>query len=119
MPRPSPRFRRNAGRGEPVVPGTPLAAEPSSPVIFEAGPFVLRYYGLFVVLGIAVGTWITGLELARRGYDGALALDSLFFVVPLGLAGARIYHVATDYDQYSDRLAKVFFFWFGAGGSAR
>jgi phosphatidylglycerol---prolipoprotein diacylglyceryl transferase len=89
---------------------------PSSPVIFEAGPFVLRYYGLFVVLGIAVGTWITGLELARRGYDGALALDSLFFVVPLGLAGARIYHVATDYDQYNDRLAKVFFFWFGGWG---
>ena len=76
---------------------------PPSPVIFEAGPFVLRYYGLFVVLGIVIGTWITGRELARRGYDGALALDSLFFVVPLGLVGARLYHVATEYDQYSDR----------------
>jgi phosphatidylglycerol---prolipoprotein diacylglyceryl transferase len=89
---------------------------PPSPVIFEAGPFVLRYYGLFVVLSIVIGTWITGRELARRGYDGALALESLFFVVPLGLAGARLYHVATDYDQYTDRLAKVFFFWYGGWG---
>ncbi len=40
---------------------------PPSPVIFEAGPLVLRYYGLFVVLGIVIGTWLTGRELARRG----------------------------------------------------
>ena len=89
---------------------------PPSPVIFEAGPFVLRYYGLFVMLGIVIGTWLTGRELPRRGYDGALALDSLFFIVPLGLAGARLYHVATDYDQYTDRFAKVFFFWYGGWG---
>ena len=89
---------------------------PPSPVIFEAGPFVLRYYGLLVVLGIVIGTWITGRELARRGYDGALALESLFFVIPFGLAGARLYHVATEYDQYSDRSAKIFFFWFGGWG---
>ena len=72
----------------------------------------MRYYGLFVVLGIVIGTWIMGRELAHQGYDGVLALDSLFFVVPLGLAGACLYHVATEYDLYSDWLAKVFF-WFG------
>jgi prolipoprotein diacylglyceryl transferase len=29
-----------------------------------------------------------------------MALDALFFVVPLGFIGARIYHVITDYDLY-------------------
>jgi predicted MFS family arabinose efflux permease len=29
---------------------------------------------VFIALGIAVGTWLTGKELARRGYDRALAL---------------------------------------------
>jgi phosphatidylglycerol---prolipoprotein diacylglyceryl transferase len=75
---------------------------PPSPVVFEAGPFAMRYYGLFIALGIIVATWITARELARRGYDGALALDSLFFVVPLGFVGARLYHVITDYDLYAD-----------------
>jgi phosphatidylglycerol---prolipoprotein diacylglyceryl transferase len=73
---------------------------PPSPIIFEAGPFALRYYGLFIALGIALATWVTARELARKGYDGVLALDSLFFVVPLGFIGARIYHVATDYELY-------------------
>ncbi|MDQ3301907.1 MAG: prolipoprotein diacylglyceryl transferase [Actinomycetota bacterium] len=69
----------------------------------------LRYYGIFIALGIAVGAWITGRELARKGYDRELALDSLFFVVPLGLVGARIYHVVTDYDLYqNDPFPAVF-----------
>jgi phosphatidylglycerol:prolipoprotein diacylglycerol transferase len=75
---------------------------PPSPVMFEIGPFALRYYGLCIALGIAVGTWLTGRELARKGYDGTLALDSLFFVIPLGFVGARVYHVLTDYHLYAD-----------------
>jgi prolipoprotein diacylglyceryl transferase len=74
---------------------------PPSPVIYEAGPFTLRYYGLFIALGIAVGTWLTSRELARRGFDGTLALESLFFVVPLGLVGARASYVARNYNLYA------------------
>ena len=74
---------------------------PPSPIIFEVGPIALSYHGLLIAVGIAVGTWLTGRELARRGYDGALALGSLFFVVPLGVVGARLYHVVTEYHRYT------------------
>src|ERR671916_2575540 len=90
---------------------------PPSPVIFEAGPFALRWYGLFIALGFIAGTWLTGRELARKGYDPALALDSLFLVVPLGFVGARIYHVITDYDLYADDpIPGVFAVWNGGLG---
>ena len=90
---------------------------PSSPIIFEAGPFAMRYYGLCIALGIAAGTWLTSRELARKGYDPALALDALFFTVPLGFIGARAYHVATDYDQYTgDPFPGVFAVWNGGLG---
>jgi phosphatidylglycerol---prolipoprotein diacylglyceryl transferase len=90
---------------------------PSSPIIFEAGPFALRYYGLCIALGIAAGTWLTSRELARKGYDPALALDALFFTVPLGFIGARAYHVATDYDLYAgDPIPGVFAVWNGGLG---
>jgi phosphatidylglycerol---prolipoprotein diacylglyceryl transferase len=90
---------------------------PPSPVIFEAGPFALRYYGLCIALGIAAATWLTGRELARRGYDSTLALDSLFFVVPLGFIGARIYHVITDYSLYADDpIPDIFAVWNGGLG---
>jgi phosphatidylglycerol:prolipoprotein diacylglycerol transferase len=74
---------------------------PPSPFIFEVGPIALSYHGLLIALGIAAGTWLTGRELARRGYDSALALGALFFVVPLGVVGARLYHVVTEYHRYT------------------
>jgi phosphatidylglycerol---prolipoprotein diacylglyceryl transferase len=90
---------------------------PPSPVIFEAGPFALRYYGLFIALGIAAAAWLTGRELARKGYDSTLALDSLFFVVPLGFIGARVYHVVTDYSLYADDpIPDIFEVWNGGLG---
>lgn len=70
--------------------------------MFEAGPFALRYYGLCIALGIVVATWLTGRELARKGLDRELALDSLFFIIPPGFIGARAYHVITDYHLYAD-----------------
>jgi phosphatidylglycerol---prolipoprotein diacylglyceryl transferase len=90
---------------------------PPSPVMFEVGPFALRYYGLCIALGIIVATWLTGRELERKGYDGTLALDSLFFIVPLGFVGARAYHVITDYGLYSeDPFPGVFAVWNGGLG---
>jgi phosphatidylglycerol---prolipoprotein diacylglyceryl transferase len=89
-----------------VSPTIVLASLPSPPhpVAFEVGPFALSYYGLFVALGIVAATWLTGRELARRGYDGgySLALEALFFVVPLGLIGARFSYVVANYDLYAN-----------------
>ena len=90
---------------------------PPSPIIFEVGPFALRYYGLCIALGIAAATWLTSRELARKGEDPALALDALFFVVPLGFIGARVYHVLTDYGLYADDpFPGVFEVWNGGLG---
>jgi phosphatidylglycerol:prolipoprotein diacylglycerol transferase len=90
---------------------------PPSPVIFEVGPIALSYHGLLIALGIAVGTWLTARELARRGYDGALALGSLFFVVPLGVVGGRLYHVLTEYHRYTrNPFPKVLEGWEGGLG---
>ena len=90
---------------------------PPSPVIFEVGPIALSYHGLLIALGIAVGTWLTARELARRGYDGALALGSLFLVVPLGFVGARLYHVLTEYHRYTrNPFPKVLEGWEGGLG---
>ena len=90
---------------------------PSSPVLFEVGPFALRYYGLCIALGIALATWITACELKRKGYDSALALDALFIVVPLGFIGARLYHVITDYELYRrDPIPGIFEVWNGGLG---
>lgn len=85
----------------------------------------LHYHGLFITLGIVVGTWVTWRQLAAHGQDGAIVLDALFFVIPLGVVGARLCHVVTEYDRYAGRLPSTLQVWDGglaiygavAGGS--
>ena len=90
---------------------------PPSPVAFEVGSFALSYYGLFIALGIVVGAWLTGRELTRRGYDGALALEALLFVVPLGVVGARLDYVATEYEsQFAAHHTSIVQVWNGGLG---
>jgi phosphatidylglycerol---prolipoprotein diacylglyceryl transferase len=90
---------------------------PPSPVAFEVGSFALSYYGLLIALGIAVGAWLTGRELTRRGYDGALALEALLFVVPLGVLGARLDYVATEYEsQFAAHHTSIVQIWNGGLG---
>jgi phosphatidylglycerol:prolipoprotein diacylglycerol transferase len=88
---------------------------PPSPVVFEAGPLALSYYGFFIALGVVVATWLTGRELTRKGYDGyVLALEALCFVIPLGLIGARLYYVVANYAQYaSNPFPAVLEVWVG------
>jgi phosphatidylglycerol---prolipoprotein diacylglyceryl transferase len=86
---------------------------PPSPVAFEVGPLALSYYGLFIVLGIAVATWLTGRELKRRGHDPALALEALLFVVPAGVVGARIYYVVANLDTYAEPFRAGLEIWIG------
>ncbi len=106
-----------------MVVAAPLAAplaflpSPPSPVALEVGSFALSYYGLFIALGIAVGTWLTGRELERRGHDAALALEALLFVVPLGVIGARLNYVATEYDaQFAAHPTSIVQVWNGGLG---
>jgi phosphatidylglycerol---prolipoprotein diacylglyceryl transferase len=89
---------------------------PPHPVLFKAGPLALSYYGLFIALGIVVAAWLTGQELARKGYDGgySLAIESIFFIVPLGLLGARFSYVVANYDLYaSNPIPAVLEVWGG------
>ena len=73
--------------------------------LWMIGPFPLRAYALFILVGIVVACWITEWRLRQRGAPKWLVLDVAIWAVPFGLVGGRLYHVITSPDKY-----------FGAGG---
>ncbi len=64
------------------------------------GPLPVRAYGLLMALAIFVGGWITLVRYKRRGGDPEVALDAMLWAVPMGLLGARFYHVVTHPADY-------------------
>ena len=70
------------------------------PIIFtiDLGNFQLafRWYGLLVVIGILVGTWIAEREVSRRGGNPDWIWDGLLWILPAAIIGARVWYVLND-----------------------
>jgi len=86
-----------------------LAFLPASPgpIIVEAGPFALRWYGLLIAVGIGLAIWIGRREFRRRGWDPEGVYTVAIWCVPAGIIGARLYHVVTDWHRFSDDLGGI------------
>jgi prolipoprotein diacylglyceryl transferase len=72
---------------------------PSSGVL-HLGPVSLRAYALFIIAGIVVAVVVGERRMRARGGPEGFVTDVATWAVPLGLVGARIYHVATNPELY-------------------
>lgn len=93
------------------IPSPPLAW-----ASFQLGPLTIHTYALCILAGIIAAVLITSSRLHRRGAPRGVVIDILIWAVPLGLVGARLYHVFThngDYFYPGANLWNVFAIWDG------
>lgn len=64
------------------------------------GTIRIHAYALCILLGIILATIITSRRLTKRGAEPGVVLDIALWAVPLGIIGARIYHVLTHPNDY-------------------
>ncbi|GIU85436.1 MAG: hypothetical protein KatS3mg008_2211 [Acidimicrobiales bacterium] len=94
-----------------------LASIPSPPAnAIEIGPLRITAYGVAIATGVVVAVEMGRRRWEARGGDpddvGRLAM----WVVPAGLVGARLYHVATDWYRYEGRWLDALKIWQGGLG---
>ncbi|MCV7195421.1 prolipoprotein diacylglyceryl transferase [Mycobacterium angelicum] len=84
-----------------------LAYFPSPPRgVWHLGPLPLRAYAFFIITGIIVALLIGDRRFVARGGERGVIYDIALWLVPFGLIGGRLYHLATDWPTY-----------FGPGGA--
>ncbi len=64
------------------------------------GVLYFRYYGMLIMFGAVLAAWLTQRMLRKMGKDPEMVWDGFFWVIILGIIGARIYHVLTP-SKYS------------------
>jgi prolipoprotein diacylglyceryl transferase len=83
---------------------------------FDLGPFRIHAYAICILIGIFLATAVTSRRLTKRGGEPGVVLDIILWAVPLGIVGARIFHVLTHPDDYfgaGKNLWEVFAVWNG------
>ena len=86
---------------------------------FDLGPLRVHAYALCILVGIVVATLITNRRLVARGAEKWIVLDVILFAIPIGIIGARAYHVLThpgDYFYSGADLWRTLYIW--EGGNA-
>ncbi len=67
---------------------------------WQIGFFELRAYALCIIAGVLVAVWLGNRRWVARGGQPGTVADVAVWAVPFGLVGARLYHVATDWQLY-------------------
>jgi prolipoprotein diacylglyceryl transferase len=88
---------------------------PSSGTI-DLGPLTIHMYGLTLLVAIAVCIYVTGRRWVARGGDWDLIFRCAVWGVAAGIVGARLYHLATSWDEVPDEWWGPFAIWRGGLG---
>jgi prolipoprotein diacylglyceryl transferase len=88
---------------------------PSSGTV-DLGPLTVHMYGLSLLAAILVCIWITGTRFVNRGGDWDLIFRCAVWGVGAGIVGARIYHLATSWNEVPGQWWGPFAIWKGGLG---
>jgi prolipoprotein diacylglyceryl transferase len=68
--------------------------------VWHLGPVPLRAYALCIIVGALLAIWIGERRFVAKGGRAGFIGDLAMWAIPLGIVGARIYHVVTDAQLY-------------------
>lgn len=95
-----------------------IASLPSPPSgTLHLGPLALNAYGLMIALGVIAAIWLTGRRFEEKGIGTREDVNAIaLWAVLAGVVGARLYHVATDWQRFENDLGDIPKIWEGGLG---
>jgi phosphatidylglycerol:prolipoprotein diacylglycerol transferase len=101
---------------------------PINPILFKLGPFEVRWYGVLIMLGVALGAAFAARLASKRGQNPEHIWNALIIAVVMGILGARLYHVFSTpagcppdatfpcgWPYYKDHFFEAFAVWKSGG----
>ena len=82
--------------------------------VLDIGPLSIHVYGILLAIGVVVAATHRRATVGRGGVTtGTSSTTSSCRIVIGGVVGARLYHVATDYEKFEGDWLRVFEIWKG------
>ncbi|MDP4179142.1 MAG: prolipoprotein diacylglyceryl transferase, partial [Bacillota bacterium] len=77
------------------------------PIAFYIFGISIRWYGIFIALGVISATILAYYTCKFRNLNFDLLLDVVLISLPIGIIGARLYYVIFQFDYYKDNLIDI------------
>ena len=101
--------------GTGLVQGLNAITAAIDPIALRLGPLTIHWYGVIIGFGVFVATWWSSKEADKKGLPKDFMVDLLFWLLPLGILGARVYYIVFSWDYYGSRPHEWLAIWQGGG----
>ena len=90
-----------------------LGLELNPPRGIDIGNFSIRFYGLFIALGLILAVVYALKRRKQFGFTEDSIMDGVLCIVPFSIICARIYYCAFSWANYKDNLISILYIWEG------
>lgn len=84
-----------------------------NPVMVQIGPLEIKWYSVFLFVGVFLGIWLLIRESRKFRYPRDYIFNMAFWTILLGFLGARIYYVLFNWNLYASNPISIFKIWEG------
>lgn len=82
-------------------------------ILLDLGFIKIYWYSFLILLAALIGGFLALKEAKKRGLSENFMINYIFYLIPLGIIGARLYYVIFNFNMYQDNLIGIFKIWEG------
>lgn len=83
------------------------------PIAFKLGGLEVAWYGIIIVAAMILAIYLTINEGEKRGISEDFIVDMAFWLLPIGILGARLYYVLFELEYYLNNPGQIIAIWEG------
>ncbi len=77
------------------------------------GPIDIYWYSVLIVVSIIIGMYFSLKQADKNGLGREFLYDLIFYLIPVGIVGARLYYVIFNFSLFKDNILDIFKIWEG------
>ena len=82
-------------------------------VFFSFGPITIYWYSVLIITAMIIGIYFSSRVADKNGITKDYLTDLIFYLIPIGIIGARIYYVIFNFSIFKDNVLDIFKIWEG------
>lgn len=82
-------------------------------VLLNLGFIKIYWYSFLIFTAAVIGCLLAFKEAKKRGIPETFMSNYLFYLIPIGIVGARLYYVIFNFAPYKNNLIDIFKIWEG------